>query len=187
MKTRTEDLAYENGLELVEITQGMNGYPSGLYKAVSGFESFEDAECFADEVNGEVVLLSRRDGHQFWVNHGRQYEPLERAKFIDENNEEMFTSESSFESWANDVVKNALEEGESIYDLKGLLYNLCEACDLIYEMDATEIAIVNKNDYDCYVYPKHDTHIHDDDVTDYMLAVVDHETDEGEDEEEDED
>ena len=72
MKTRTLDLALEWGLDTAEeVTQGMNGYPSGLYKAISGFESFEDAERFADEVKGEVVLLTKRDGHQFWSNNGR--------------------------------------------------------------------------------------------------------------------
>ena len=60
MKKFTEERAYEDGLELVTITQEMNGYPSGLYKAVSGFESFEDAECFADDINGEVVLLLKQ-------------------------------------------------------------------------------------------------------------------------------
>lgn len=178
MKTMTEERAYEDGLELVTITQGMNGYPSGLYKAVAEFESFEDAEDFAKQVRGEVVLLTKRDGHQFWSNNGRQYEPLERAKFIDENNEETFTNDLSFESWANEELCNKLKENPNMYDLQIMINDFCNAIDKITCMGDSEIAVVNKSDYDCSIYPKYSTHIHDDDVTTYMIAVVDHETDE---------
>ena len=178
MKTRTEERAYEDGLELVSITQGMNGYPSGLYKAVAGFESFEDAERFADEVKGEVVLLTKRDGHQFWSNNGRQYEPLERAKFIDENDEIVFENGGSFEDWAQDEIRQMVEQRCSLVDLKAALIEMCATSYAIYESDATEVAVVNTLNYTCDITPKHTTNIHDDDVTTYMIAVVDHETDE---------
>lgn len=93
MKTRTLDLAYEWGLNIVEVTQGTNGYPKGLYKAIVGFDYFENAEDFAEQVSGEVVLLSRRDGHALYTNNGRVYEGIERAKFIDEDRYEVFESE----------------------------------------------------------------------------------------------
>lgn len=178
MKTMTEERAYEEGLELVTITQGVNGYPSGLYKAVSGFESFEDAERFADEVKGEVVLLTKRDGHQFWSNNGRQYEPLERAKFIDENDEIVFENGGSFEDWAQDEIRQMVEQHCSLVDLKAALIEMCATSFAIYESDATEVAVVNTLNYTCDITPKYTTDIHDDDVTTYMIAVVDHETDE---------
>ena len=178
MKTMTEERAYEEGLELVTITQGVNGYPSGLYKAVSGFESFEDAEDFAKEVNGEVMLLSRRDGYQFWSNNGRQYEPLERAKFIDENDEIVFENGGSFEDWAQDEIRQMVEQHCSLVDLKAALIEMCATSFAIYESDATEVAVVNTLNYTCDITPKYATDIHDDDVTTYMIAVVDHETDE---------
>ena len=65
------EIAYERGLEVVETTQGMNGYPWGLGKAVIGFETFEEAQEVARESGGEVVDLSRRDGWQFWKNTGK--------------------------------------------------------------------------------------------------------------------
>ena len=188
MKTRTEERAYDDGLELVTITQGMNGYPSGLYKAVSGFESFEDAEDFAKEVNGEVVLLTKRDGHQFWTNNGRQDEPLERAKFIDENEIEMFTNIISFESWAMGEIERMIGEGCNIYDIKNASTIYCEINEDIYDMDnERHICLVNKYNYGYDIEDKYLTRIHDDDVTTYMMAVVDHETDEDEREEDDED
>lgn len=188
MKTRTESLANDWGLQFVEITQGMNGYPQGLYKAIEGFDSFEDAESFADEVNGEVVLLSRRDGHQFWKNNGRQYDALERAKFIDENDEEMFTSAESFESWAMSEIESMIGAGDNIYDIKNASTDFVEICYAIYDMnEEREMCIVQKCDRDYEIVDKYATKIHDDDVTTYMIAVVDHETDEDETNEEEED
>lgn len=185
MKTRTEERAYEDGLELVTITQGMNGYPSGLYKAVADFESFEDAECFADEVNGEVVLLSRRDGHQFWVNHGRQYEPLERAKYLDED--VVFTDEGEFESWCVGEIDHYMNGGISLYNLRDIVDNMVSTYEEIVQRREDEIILVDTLDYSCVSRHKYLTRIHDDGVTTYMLAVVDHETDEDVISDEDED
>lgn len=187
MKTRTEERAYEDGLELVTITQGMNGYPSGLYKAVADFESFEDAECFADEVNGEVVLLSRRDGHQFWVNHGRQYEPLERAKYLDEDEDVVFTDEGEFESWCVGEIDHYMDGGLNLYDLRSMLDTMVDTYEEIMQRREDEVVVVDKRDFTAVSLHKYVTRVHDDDVTTYMLAVVDHETDEDEIEEEDED
>ena len=179
MNEKLMEIAYERGLEVVETTQGMNGYPQGLGKAVIGFESFEDAEGFAKEVNGEVVLLSRRDGHQFWTNNGRQYEPLERAKFIDENEIEMFTNIISFDSWAMEEIERNIGEGCNIYDIKNTSTICCEINEAIYDMDnERHICLVNKYNYGYDIEDKYVTKVHDDDVTTYVLAVVDHETDE---------
>ena len=187
MKTRTEERAYEDGLELVTITQGMNGYPSGLYKAVAGFESFEDAESFADDVNGEVVLLSRRDGHQFWTNNGRQYEPLFTAHYIDDETEVAFELVKNFYAWAHDDIEAMVEQMCSLRDLKSALVNMCAIYDEMLEMGEDEIAVIDTLNYTCDIRKTNVTRIHDDDVTTYLLAVVDHETDEDEIEAEDED
>lgn len=187
MKTRTLDLAEEWGLDIVEITQGVNGYPKGLYKALMGFDTFENAEAFADEVNGEVVLLTKRDGHQLWFNGGRQYEALERAKFIDENEEEMFTSVESFESWATSEIESMIGMGDNIYDIKNASANFVEICDAIYDMnEESEICIVSKCNYGYEIESRYVTRIHED-VTTYAIAVVDRETDEDEVNEEEED
>lgn len=178
MKTRTEERAYEDGLELVTITQGMNGYPSGLYKAVSGFKSFEDAEDFAKEVNGEVVDLCKRDGHQFWSNNGRQYEPLERVDYIDEESHIAFIDEDNFEYWALNELKAKLEMEDNLFDIRGAINEMCTTYNEIANRCGGEIIIVDKKDFTCERVSEHVAIIHDDDVTTYMIAVVDHENDE---------
>lgn len=185
MKTRTLDLADEYGLNIVVVTQGMNGYPEGLYKAIAGFNYFEHAESFADEVNGEVVLLSRRDGHALYTNNGRTDEGIERAKFIDEKRYEVFEDELDFEEWCSQEIDWHMQGGFDLFDLRDKISQMCDTYEDIRTRHRSEIAIVDTRDYSCETTDMYVTEIHDEDVTTYMIAVVDHETDEDEEEDED--
>lgn len=185
MKTRTLDLADDWGLDIVEVTKGKNGYPEGLYKAIVGFDYFENAEDFAEQVNGEVVLLSRRDGHALYTNNGRAYEGLESAKYIDEDRYEVFESELDFEEWCCREIEWHMNSGFNLFDLRDKIDQMCETYEEIRTRGRDEIAIVDIKDYSCETTDKYVTSIHDNDVTTYMIAVVDHETDEDEINEED--
>lgn len=185
MKTRTLDLADDWGLDIVEVTKGKNGYPEGLYKAIVGFDAFENAEDFAEQVNGEVVLLSRRDGHALFTNNGRAYDGIESAKFIDEDRCEVFESELDFEEWCCREIEWHMNSGFNLFDLRDKIDQMCETYEEIRTRGRDEIAIVDIKDYSCETTDKYVTSIHDDDVTTYMIAVVDHETDEDEINEED--
>lgn len=173
MKEKTLKLAQEWGLDEVTITQGMNGYPEGLYKALIGFYTLDDALGFADHIGGEVVLLTKRDGHQFWVNNGRTYQAFDRARFIDENEEEFFSNIESFESWAREEIRSTIGVGGNIYDIRDACIGLCNIADEIYEMRDDEMCIVYKSTYDYKVVDRYVTEIHDNDVTTYAIAVID--------------
>lgn len=181
MKTRTLDLAYDWGLDIVEVTKGKNGYPEGLYKAIVGFDYFESAEDFAKQVNGEVVFLSRRDGHQLWTNEGRAYNGIELEMFIDEDRYEVFESELDFKEWCCEEIEWQMNGGFNLFDLRDKIDQMCETYEEIRTKGSYEIAIVDIKDYTCETTDKYVCAIHDDDdVTTYMIAVVDHETDEDE-------
>ena len=185
MKTRTLDLADDWGLDIVEVTKGKNGYPEGLYKAIVGFDYFENAKDFAKQVNGEVVLLSKGDGHHLWTNKGRAYEGIERAKLIDEERYKAFESVLDFEEWCCKEIEWQMNSGFNLFDLRNKIDQMCDTYDEICTKGRNEIAIVNTKDYSCETTDKYVCAIHDDDVTTYMIAVVDHETDEDETNEED--
>ena len=185
MKTRTFDLADDWGLDIVEVTKGKNGYPEGLYKAIVGFDYFENAEDFAEQVNGEVVLLSKRNGHALYTNNGRVYKGLESAKYIDEDRYEVFESELDFEEWCCSEIEWHMNSGFNLFDLRDKIDQMCETYEEISTRSCDEIAIVDIKDYSCETTDKYVCSIHDDDVTTYMIAVIDHETDEDEINEED--
>lgn len=180
MKTRTTDLANEWELDIVEVTRGMNGYPEGLYKAIVGFDYFEDAEYFAEQVNGEVVLLSKRNGHHLWTNKGRAYEGIERANLIDENRYKAFENEFDFEEWCYEEIEQQMNGGFNLFDFRDKILQMCDTYDEIRTKCIHEIAIVDINDYSCETTDKYVTNAHDGDVTAYMIAVVDYETDKDE-------
>ena len=147
MKTRTEDLAYENGLELVEVTQGMNGYPSGLYKAVAGFESFEDAEDFAKDVNGEMVDLCKRDGHQFWSNCGRVWQEW---KLTAEDYGDDYECVTDWEDWWEDekeILSETMKELETPDDLTLLTDRVWKICNEINNLGDNEQILLCRGEY----------------------------------------
>lgn len=62
------ELAYENGYHVVNTTIERSGYPRYTSYAIVDFDSFKEAEEFADKHGMRVVLLTKRDGWDFWYN-----------------------------------------------------------------------------------------------------------------------
>lgn len=111
MTATTLDLADEKGLDIIEITKGLNGYPKNVYKGVIGFDNFEDATQFAKSINGEVVLLSRKDGHHFYTNNGWVDKPIHYTKLIDDSIID-FSDINDFK----DYILNVLKENFNTFD-----------------------------------------------------------------------
>lgn len=63
-----ENIAYIEGLKIVETTSDASGYPRGLGRAVVGFDTFEEAQDVADKYGLTVVKLHKRDGLHLWYN-----------------------------------------------------------------------------------------------------------------------
>ena len=117
MNEKLMEIAYERGLEVVETTKGMNGYPQGLGKAVIGFETFEEAEEVASESGGEVVDLIRRDGWQFWKNNGRVWKEWEMQA---EDYGDDYECVTDWKDWWEDereILSETMKETETPDDL----------------------------------------------------------------------
>jgi hypothetical protein len=187
------------------------GYPNGLYEAVSGFNTFDEAEDFAKQTNGKVMLLARRDGHEYWSNQGRIYKPIELDDQFVGNEEEVFENRHA-DMWFSDfldtltgriedfryhqkILSKRIEDRNCLTPEK--FAELGRRCAIVYEAiseaDDEEVVVVNNfvlwdkldypvMNYDLYrVGQKYNMHLHDDDVMDYMIAVVPGETEEDED------
>ena len=70
MKTLIEDIAYENGLDLIQTTSESNGYPSNIKPAIIGFESFAEAQEIADKYDLSIEHFQKRDGWSLWFRNG---------------------------------------------------------------------------------------------------------------------
>jgi len=59
-------------MQTVEVTQGQNGYPQGIYEAIV-FDSIEELKEHAETNSGYMAMLRRRDGWHFFENRGKFY------------------------------------------------------------------------------------------------------------------
>jgi hypothetical protein len=66
IKLSVEELAKANNLEFVQFSSE---------EGVTGFDSWEQADKFADEHDGHICAIKRRDGHKNWELCNRMFQP----------------------------------------------------------------------------------------------------------------
>ena len=155
-----DEYAFKNGLNLIEITEDRTGYPRGLHYGMIGFEDIAEAEQAAKQINGEVVRLRRRDGHQFYTEEGWTDKPYDLIGiFSEEDNYTCFTKQDLGTDYLNDyldTITNAEElqctirglganqfvlatyvRGEAVYDVMPIL-----AMSFRYDVYTYEIGVV---------------------------------------------
>lgn len=174
MKENTYEMACSKGYDIVTITRGMNGYPEGLYSAVSGFGCFPEAEDFAKEIGGEIVLLCKRDGHQFWSNCGRTFSPIQPDQEWFDDDEELIQVDGAGDWWRNEWEKIKDMAWEDPIDLGCHIQRIESIYNLIEGLDFNEQLKIDGR-YRAEIIPIESMHYHDNDVTDYMVAVIDKE------------
>lgn len=150
-KIDLREIAYERGLEVVETTQGMNGYPEGLGKAIIGFETFEEAEEVAREIGGDVVDLCRRDGWQFWKNCGTIYR--EWSMDPEDYGDDYECTKDAVEWWDNTKEMLKELEFETPSDMRKLLEKLERICLAIENLGENEQVLINRDGFGYEVIP----------------------------------
>jgi hypothetical protein len=66
-REQLEIIAEQNGLEVVNTTEGRNGYPMGIMPMLKGFESFEQFKSIAIQYPQlDHFELEKKDGWQLW-------------------------------------------------------------------------------------------------------------------------
>ena len=104
MRTDLEYIAEANGLELIDTTSAMNGYPQRLQRAIIGFDTFEDAERLASENGLSVEIFRKRDGWSFWYRtNNNAWEAFERSADEYGDDFRQFTKEDLKGFYENEV------------------------------------------------------------------------------------
>lgn len=124
-----ENIAYENSLEYIETTTGMNGYPQHLRGAIIGFNTFAEAEAIAQEHGLCITTFFKRDGWHFYQRNGDTTdEPLKITSYdygddyshYDSDDVENFFEEQvspmlgDFDNF--DELQNFIDEHKKIYE-----------------------------------------------------------------------
>lgn len=104
-KDSLESIAYENGLQYIETTTGMNGYPEHLRGAIIGFETFEEAEKLAKEHSLCIRTFFKRDGWQLYQrNSNTTWEPMKITASDYGDDYKQFTNDISQEDFIEEEL-----------------------------------------------------------------------------------
>lgn len=186
-----EEYASQKGLEVVETTEGVNGYPTSLSKVITDFQCFVDAEICANAVGGHICLISRRDGHQLWKNNGRTYEPIEinDSWFGDDDVVIRPGSASASEWWKEEyqLMKDTLladagdcPSPDKIIEIIKCFQAYSKVYDMIEKLDENEQVHYERGyPQNAEVVPIKTLRYHDFDVDEYAIAVAVDESDPG--------
>lgn len=161
------EIASENGLQLIETTVNMTGYPEALQKAIIGFDTFEQAEELAKENGLSIEAFKQHDGWDLWYRTGCQMgEAFLRSAedfgddyrgYTKEDLEDFYLNEvqpmvSDFEDFDSlrsflnmeEKIKDEIEEAEDdeiVITCCGEYYDTIKERPMAYHLDAHSYAI----------------------------------------------
>lgn len=161
----------QTNLDLIEITTGRNGYPSGLYKALdaSNLENFKEVQEIAEKHDLDIVKVHQRDGWSLWENQGWANEPFKNSSDDFGDNYTEFYKMTETEFFENEIHP-LIAEIEDFETLEKLLESKKEVWEEIENMEDDEFVVTHEGYY--YETLKkeslsfyHDTH-------NYKIALV---------------
>lgn len=136
-------------LDYIETTSQRNGYPSNLKFALTGFDTFEQAQEVADEYGLSIEVFSKRDGWSLWYRTGNAaYEPFcnDEGDYGDNYSSICKMDEQSFLEQEVDEVLRYIEF-EDVNSLVEFANNKKEIWDEVDAMDDDEIVITHFGKY----------------------------------------
>lgn len=170
MKTLNE-AAQNFNLEIVNTNSDLNGYPSDLKEALTGFASFEEAEKVAEEIGGHVEKLVRPFGHEFWTRDGRMYEPVSFTAEMFGDNYAIFEDAEDYWKDAQEVLAEKIESSD-LEEVENIMKDIREAYDAIDNLDEGEVALC-ENYRGIYLYRQSlFTVAYTFDSKDYAIGVI---------------
>lgn len=170
MKT-IDEIIEEKGLGYVEVACGRNRYPRGVRKAAV-FDTQTEAEKFARENGGEVVLLRKRDGWQFY----RRLDNISLPYRFGVSDYSRSEDDILFEIRSADDINDALTDENAFRDMDGTAPATCpqEMRDAVAKLQYGDViiaAFVGDALTEMCTFRAEDTKWHDNDVLGYQIAV----------------
>lgn len=138
-----ENIVYEKGLEYIETTTGMNGYPQHLRGAIIGFETFAEAEEVAKEHGLRITTFFKRDGWQLYKrNSNTTWEPLKITSDDYGDDYKHFTNEISESDFIEEELLPNLA-ATTFGDIENITQRYEELFDKIVEAEDDELVIAD--------------------------------------------
>ena len=147
------EIASENGLQVINTTTGLNGYPQSLKEAIIGFDDFEQAEKLAEQYHLDIEIFTKRDGWQLWSrNNNSAYDAFERSAEDYGENYQQFSADMSQNDFLQQVgaasfIDELADEEDGLDRIEDYIKGLRELYDEIAIADDDEIVIANGDVY----------------------------------------
>lgn len=170
MKTLHE-IAEENNLEIIDLTTGTNGYPSGTYYGIdaTSFNTFKEVEEFADKNDLEIINIHRKNGWHFWESKGTCYKPYEITSDVYGDNYSQIEKIDE-EDFINEEVKPLIEAADTFEEIEAIISGKKEIWEQVELIDEDEIVITHEGNY--YQTMKKITLSFSEDTHNYSIAFV---------------
>lgn len=140
--------AREMGLNTIEITTGMNGYPQGLGDyGVTGFETYADAEKFAEDNGGEVVLFESKYGWHFWNQRGWMSRPFNSDDLLQDMGDNYAYADTTNEHYAEQLADIAKDFDGDFEALENRIKEIKEIIDAVESAYEDERVIVGYGNF----------------------------------------
>lgn len=147
MRKKIENIAEENGLEVIATTSAKNGYPQSLKRAIIGFDTFENAEKLAHENGLSIEIFTKRDGWCLWYRTGNHaLAPFERS-FEEYGDEYHQYSKDDLEGFYMNEVQPSVCAFDDFASLRCFLNIMEEIRDRIEDADDDEIILATYGGY----------------------------------------
>lgn len=170
------EIASENGLQVINTTTGLNGYPQSLKEAIIGFEDFEQAEKLAEEYHLDIEIFTKRDGWQFWNrDNNSAYDAFERSASDYGENFQQFEANMSQDEFLQQVgaaefIDELADEEDGLDRIEEYTKDLRELYNAIAKAADDEIVIA---DGDVYVETiKEKTMQYSYDTKNYVIGLI---------------
>lgn len=142
-----ENIAYQNGLELIGTTSKWNGYPANIKYAIIGFDTFEEAEKIARENNLSIEVFTKHDGWDLYYRTGDYvYEPFRNSASNYGENYNEFSIED-IDTFYEEEVKPFLEQFDDFDSVSSFIDMKKEILERLEMIDEDEIVITNEGRY----------------------------------------
>lgn len=175
------EIASENGLQVINTTTGLNGYPQSLKEAIIGFEDFEQAEKLAEEYHLDIEIFTKRDGWQFWNrDNNSAYDAFERSASDYGENFQQFEANMSQDDFLQQVgaasfIDELADEEDGLDRIEEYMKDLRELYNAIASAADDEIVIA---DGDVYVETiKERTMQYSYDTKNYVIGLINNDED----------
>ena len=142
------ELSELTGLDYVETTEGLNGYPKNIKKVLdaSALSNFKEVEEIAEKYTLEIIEIHRKDGWQLWESKGWINKAFEITS-EDYGDNYATLDKMTEDEFLEDEIKPYLNNFDNVEELENFVNVKKEVWEEVENMEDNETVVTNYGGY----------------------------------------